>query len=80
VIARDKELDDEYAAGLRRLMTRAMEDPRQVSIALEAAFALKSLERIGDHARNLARQVQSIGGDSQPLPDTAMSGSAQREP
>ena len=63
VIARDKELDEEYAAGLRRLMTRAMEDPRQVTVALEAAFALKSLERIGDHARNLARRVQSIGGE-----------------
>ena len=74
VIAQDKELDEEYAAGLRRLMTRAMEDPRQVSVALEAAFALKSLERIGDHARNLARQVQSIGGDSSPLAETAMSG------
>ena len=68
VITRDKELDAEYEAGLRRLMTRAMEDPRQVSIALEAAFALKSLERIGDHARNLARYVQQIGGDIQPLP------------
>jgi phosphate transport system protein len=75
VIAQDKELDEEYAAGLRRLMTRAMEDPRQVSVALEAAFALKSLERIGDHARNLARHVQSIGGDSQPLPETAMTSS-----
>src|SRR5262249_34201119 len=68
VIARDKELDDEYAAGLRRLMTRAMEDPRQVSVALEAAFALKSLERIGDHARNLARCVQSIVGEIQQQP------------
>jgi phosphate transport system protein len=75
VIAQDKELDEEYAAGLRRLMTRAMEDPRQVSVALEAAFALKSLERIGDHARNLARHVQSIGADSHPLPETAMSSS-----
>jgi len=63
VIARDKELDEEYAAGLRRLMTRAMEDPRQVTVALEAAFALKALERIGDHARNLARRVQDIGGE-----------------
>jgi phosphate transport system protein len=72
VITRDKELDEEYAAGLRRLMTRALEDPRQVSIAIEAAFALKSLERIGDHARNLARHVLSIGVDPQPLPDTAM--------
>jgi phosphate transport system protein len=75
VIAQDKELDEEYAAGLRRLMTRAMEDPRQVSVALEAAFALKALERIGDHARNLARHVQSIGGDSHPLPETAMTSS-----
>jgi phosphate uptake regulator len=40
---------------------------------------LKSLERIGDHARNLARQVLSIGGDSQPLPETAMtSGTSTR--
>jgi len=76
VIAQDKELDEEYAAGLRRLMTRAMEDPRQVTVALEAAFALKSLERIGDHARNLARQVQSIGGDpNQQLPETVMTSS-----
>jgi phosphate transport system protein len=75
VIAQDKELDEEYAAGLRRLMTRAMEDPRQVSVALEAAFALKALERIGDHARNLSRHVQSIGGDSHPLPETAMTSS-----
>ncbi len=72
VITRDEELDDEYAAGLRRLMTRAMEDPRQVSVAIEAAFALKSLERIGDHARNLARQVRNMGADHQPLPETVM--------
>jgi phosphate transport system protein len=60
VIARDKDLDAEYAAGLRRLMTRAMEDPRHFEVTVEAAFVLKSLERIGDHARNLARHVQSI--------------------
>lgn len=72
VIARDKELDGEYAAGLRRLLTRAMEDPRHFNVALEAAFVLKSLERVGDHARNLARHVRSIGGDSQALPETAL--------
>ncbi len=79
VITRDQELDDEYAAGLRRLMTRAMEDPRQVSVAIEAAFALKSLERIGDHARNLARQVRNIGGDPQPVTEalTDFGGSAR---
>jgi phosphate transport system protein len=62
VIAQDKDLDAEYTAGLRRLLTRAMEDPRHFNVALEAAFVLKSLERIGDHARNLARHLQSIGG------------------
>ena len=71
VITRDRELDAEYAAGLRRLLTRAMEDPRNFDVALEAAFVLKSLERIGDHARNLARHVQWIGHDA-PLPEVAM--------
>ena len=64
VIARDAELDAEYAAGLRRLISRAMEDPRALEVAIEAAFALKSLERIGDHARNVARQVQTITADA----------------
>jgi phosphate transport system protein len=72
VIARDEDLDEEYTAGLRRLLTRAMEDPRHFDVALQAAFVLKSLERIGDHARNLARQVQSIGADVRPLPETAL--------
>jgi phosphate transport system protein len=64
VIARDLELDAEYSAGLRRLMTRAMEDPRSIEGSVETAFALKSLERVGDHARNLARHVQSIAPDA----------------
>ena len=71
VIMRDRELDAEYAAGLRRLLTRAMEDPRNFDVALEAAFVLKSLERVGDHARNLARHVQWIGQDA-PLPEVAL--------
>ena len=60
VIAGDADLDAEYAAGLRRLLSRAMEDARQFEVALEAAFVLKSLERIGDHARNIARQTQTM--------------------
>ena len=64
VIARDRELDAEYADGLRRLLTRAMEDPRHFDVALEAAFVLKSLERIGDHARNLARHLQNIAHET----------------
>ncbi|HEX7416606.1 MAG TPA: phosphate signaling complex protein PhoU [Steroidobacteraceae bacterium] len=60
IIAGDKQIDAEYAAGLRRLLTRAMEDPRDFAAALEAAFILKSLERVGDHARNLARLVRAM--------------------
>lgn len=60
ILTGDRELDAEYAGGLRRLLSRAMEDPYQVGATVEAAFVLKSLERIGDHARNLARHVRSI--------------------
>ena len=60
VIDRDQDLDAEYAAGLRRLLTRALEDPGQLEVTVEAAFALKSLERIGDHARNIAEQISGM--------------------
>jgi len=76
VITRDHELDEEYSAGLRRLLTRAMEDPRHFEAALDAAFALKSCERIGDHARNLARHLLSIG----PLTAAAGSGAETATP
>jgi phosphate transport system protein len=60
VISRDRDLDEEYRAGMRRLLTRAMEDVRYVGVALEAAFVLKSFERIGDHARNVARLITAL--------------------
>ncbi len=60
VIAGDRALDAEYLVGLRRLLGRATEDPQHFEQALQAAFVLKSLERVGDHARNLARHLQSI--------------------
>jgi len=66
VVDQDTELDSEYAAALRRMITRAMEDARQVQSAIEAAFIMRSLERIGDHARNIARHVAFIGGDFDP--------------
>jgi phosphate transport system protein len=57
VLQQDRELDAEYAASLRRIVTRAMEDPRLMQGLIEAAFVMRSLERIGDHARNIARHV-----------------------
>ncbi len=62
VIRQERELDEEYANGLRRLLTRAMEDPRSLQAAVESAFVLKAIERIGDHGRNLARQVLALTG------------------
>jgi phosphate transport system protein len=66
VVKQDQEMDSEYASALRRILTHAMEDPRRVQAAIEAAFIMRSLERIGDHARNIARHVGFIGGDFDP--------------
>ncbi len=57
VVGRDSELDAEFAAALRQLLTLAMEDQRFLSATIDTVFALKGLERIGDHAKNIAEQV-----------------------
>src|SRR5690348_11227881 len=62
VVKQDQEMDSEYANALRRLLTHAMEDPRRLQATIEAACIMRSLERIGDHARNIARHVGFIGG------------------
>lgn len=53
----DKELDREFEAALRQLMTVAMESTRLMRSTIDTVFALKSLERIGDHAKNVAEHV-----------------------
>jgi phosphate transport system protein len=53
----DRELDQEFEAALRQLMTVAMERPRLLKSVFDTVFALKSLERIGDHAKNVAEHV-----------------------
>jgi phosphate transport system protein len=57
VSARDSELDAEFAAALRQLLTLAMQDQRFLGATIDTVFALKGLERIGDHAKNIAEQV-----------------------
>lgn len=57
VIQQDKAVDLEYGTAIRSLVTTMMEDPRSISRALNVMWALRSLERIGDHARNIAEQV-----------------------
>jgi phosphate transport system protein len=57
VCTRDSELDAEFAAALRQLLTLAMQDQRFLGATIDTVFALKGLERIGDHAKNIAEQV-----------------------
>ena len=60
VSARDSELDAEFAAALRKVLTLVMEDSRFLGATIDTVFALKGLERIGDHAKNIAEQVVFI--------------------
>lgn len=60
VIISDKELDREFKAIVRQLVTYMMEDPRTISSALDVITIARAIERIGDHAKNIAEQVVYI--------------------
>jgi phosphate transport system protein len=53
----DAELDGEFQSALRRLATFLMEDSRNVGHVISVTLILKSIERIGDHAKNIAEYV-----------------------
>jgi len=57
VVNKDKEIDREYGTAMRELITYMMEDPRNIGRSMNVIWALRSLERIGDHAGNIAEQV-----------------------
>lgn len=57
VLHADADIDREYQSATRTLMTYMMEDPRHISRVINVMWVLRSLERIGDHARNIAEQV-----------------------
>lgn len=65
VAEQDKDVDVEYGTAMRLLVTCMMEDPRSISRVLSIMWALRAMERIGDHARNLAEHViyLSLGKD-----------------
>ena len=60
VIDRDEEIDAAFHAIMRQLISYMMEDPRTITAALEIVFVAKSIERIGDHAKNIAEAVVQV--------------------
>jgi phosphate transport system protein len=57
VCARDREIDDVYTSLFRELLTYMMEDPRNITMCTHLLFCAKNIERIGDHATNIAETV-----------------------
>lgn len=57
LIAQDAVIDHEFGAVLRTMITFMMEDPRTISAALDTLWVAKAIERIGDHAKNIAEYV-----------------------
>jgi phosphate transport system protein len=57
IIKGDNEIDNEYNGFLRKLITYMMEDARTISPSLDLLFLTKSIERVGDHAKNIAEQI-----------------------
>jgi phosphate transport system protein len=57
VVRQDEQVDEEFRTVIRYLVTFMMEDPRAISSALEILFVAKSIERIGDHAKNMSEYV-----------------------
>jgi phosphate transport system protein len=54
VLKQDDAIDQEFDGLLRKLITYMMEDPRTITSSIDLVFVAKAIERIGDHAKNLA--------------------------
>ncbi len=60
VWARDRDLDAIYDSVFRELLTYMMEDPRNIGVCTHLLFGAKNLERIGDHATNMAESIHFL--------------------
>ncbi len=57
VLKQDDQIDQEFEGLMRKLVTFMMEDPRTISSCIDLVFVAKAIERVGDHAKNLAEQI-----------------------
>ncbi len=57
VLKQDDLIDQEFEGLMRKLITFMMEDPRTISSSIDLIFVAKAIERVGDHAKNLAEQI-----------------------
>lgn len=64
VVRADKEVDKEWKASLRHIITYMIEDPRTISRSIDLIFIARAFERIGDHAKNMSeRVIYMVRGD-----------------
>jgi phosphate transport system protein len=57
VMRRDRDVDDEYESLHRQSITFMMEDPRTIRRSLDLMWLIRSMERVGDHAKNVCEHV-----------------------
>ena len=57
ILKEDDQIDEEFDGFVRKLITYMMEDPRTISASLDLLFVAKAIERVGDHAKNIAEFI-----------------------
>ena len=57
VLRKDDLIDQEFEGLMRKLITFMMEDARTISSSIDLVFVAKAIERVGDHAKNIAEQI-----------------------
>jgi phosphate transport system protein len=74
VLKQDDQIDQEFEGLVRKLITYMMEDPRTISSSIDLIFVAKAVERVGDHAKNLAEAIIYIvkGADVRHTPMDAV--------
>jgi phosphate transport system protein len=70
VVQEDRQIDEEFRAFVRKLISYMMEDPKAITAGLDMLSIAKAIERIGDHAKNIAEFVIYIakGSDVRHVP------------